>query len=337
MTTEINDPWKSIVPPTVVNQFGALRVDPDLRWDFFWILGTDKNCGLILNYDDEVVSEIDLPNLLGIEVVSLPPTKEGDPATLLLKLLDGDQREIFYRLCVDLVEVTRTASTEGQAVSAAIGRAWRWHHLLRGGNSGKLSAEGQKGLIGELFVLEGILLNNVPAVNAVQCWTGPLGAPKDFEIGKIGIESKARRGMASQFVTINSEFQLDETSVDILYLCISDLNPTPTNTVGAFNVTDVCRRVGNTISSSDPGAMIRFENLLSASGFSWTDDYTDQSYVEGTHRAYLVSDGFPRIIPSNFESGVSRVRYSVSLLDCEPFATTYEEIEKSVRSIGNAN
>jgi hypothetical protein len=337
MATEINDPWESIDPPTVTNQFGAIRVDPGLLWNFFWVLGTDKNRGLILSYDASSISEIDLPILQGIEVATLPPTKEDEPVTLLLKLLDSDQREIFYRLCIDLIEVTRDASTEGEAVSSVIGRAWKWHYLLRGGRDGKLTVEGQKGLIGELLVLERVLLANIAPADAVQCWTGPVGAPKDFEIGKIGLESKARRGMSSQFVTINSEFQLDETSVDTLYLCISDLNPTPTNTTGAFTVTDVCKRVGDTISSADPGAMIRFENLLSASGFSWADDYTGETFVEGTHRAYLISEGFPRIIPSSFQSGVSRVRYAVNLVDCEPFATTYEEIGKSVRSIGNAD
>lgn len=337
MATEINDPWKSIDPPTVVNQYGAIRVDPDLKWNFFWVLGTDKNCGLILSYDQGSISEFDLPNLQGIEVASLPPTKQGEPATLLLKLLDGEQREIFYQLCVDLIEVTRVVDTEGEAVSSAIGRAWEWHHLLRGGRAGKLTLEGQKGLIGELLVLERVLFANMTPMNAVQCWTGPLGAPKDFEIGKIGLESKARRGMSSQFVTISSEFQLDETSVDVLYLCISDLNPTPTNSIGAFTVTDVCERVGNAISSVDPRARIRFENLLSASGFNWTHDYTGQTFIEGTHRAYRVSEGFPRIISSSYPSGVSRVRYAVSLVHCEPFATSYEEIETSVRSIGNAD
>lgn len=334
---EINNPWQSIDPPTVTNQFNALRVDPDLPWNFFWVMGTDKNCGLILNYEKNSISEIDLPVLQGIEVNSLPPTNISEPETLLLKLLNGDQREIFYRLCVDLIEITKEANTEGEAVSSIINRAWKWHYLLKGGRDGKLSVEGQKGLIGELFVLERVLLAGISTSDAVQSWTGPLGAPKDFEIGLIGLESKARRGMSSQYVTISSEFQLDETSVDILYLCISDLNPTPNNTEGAFTVTDICRRVGNAISSADPGASIRFENLLSASGFSWADDYSGETFVEGTHRAYRISDGFPRVIPSSYLPGVSKVRYSVSLVDCEPFATSYEEIEVSLRSIGNAD
>ena len=69
-------------------------------------------------------------------------------------------------------------------MSAALSRTWRWHHLLRGGRGTLLSPEEQKGLLGELFVLERLLLPRMDASSAVTAWRGPLGAPKDFEIAK---------------------------------------------------------------------------------------------------------------------------------------------------------
>jgi hypothetical protein len=332
----IDNPWQSINVPTAIEQYGALRVDPDLKWNFFWALGINQTYGLILQYSENSVAEIDLPNLKGIDLAHLPSTPGPGTETLLLKLIDAEQRDLFRNLCIDLIESTRGCSDESEAVSMVTGRAWRWHHLLRGGSGGKLSVEQQKGLIGELMVLERVLLANMDASDAVQSWTGPLGSPKDFEIGKIGIESKARRGMASQYLTISSAFQLDDNSVDSLYLCVSDLNPAPSDSIDSFTLSDVCSRVLDVIATSDPGAISVFENLLAASGFGWEDDYTDRTFVEGTHRAFRISDGFPKITPGNCGPGVSEVRYNISLSDCEEFATTYAEIETVVRSMSNA-
>ena len=82
-------------------------------------------------------------------------------------------------------------------MSAALSRTWRWHHLLRGGRGTLLSPEEQKGLLGELFVLERLLLPRMDASSAVTAWRGPLGAPKDFEAARVAIEAKARRGGAT--------------------------------------------------------------------------------------------------------------------------------------------
>ena len=52
-------------------------------------------------------------------------------------------------------------------------------------------------MIGELLVLESVLLPHMEASAAVTAWRGPLGSPKDFEIGRVAIEVKARRGGAT--------------------------------------------------------------------------------------------------------------------------------------------
>ena len=56
-----------------------------------------------------------------------------------------------------------------------------------------------------------------------------------------------------------------------------------------------------------------------AAGFRDEDDYSDSFWVEGPSRLYKVVDGFPRITADQVASGVSYVRYSVSLGECEPF------------------
>ena len=135
---------------------------------------------------------------------------ESDTQLLALKLLDSNQRDIFQTLCLDIISTAAQADSEAEAVSAALMRTWRWHHLLRVGRGTLLSPEEQKGLLGELFVLERLLLPRMDASSAVTAWRGPLGAPKDFEIARVAIEAKTRRGGATPSLSITSESQLDE-------------------------------------------------------------------------------------------------------------------------------
>ena len=97
----------------------------------------------------------------------------------------------------DLCRVWMPEEAEGWYTHVAefLARTWRWHRLLQGSRDGRLGDEEQKGLIGELVVLERRLLRLLPvlrALDAVRSWTGPLDTPRDFEISRIHVEAKAR-------------------------------------------------------------------------------------------------------------------------------------------------
>ena len=143
---------------------------------------------------------------------------------LVLRLLEAGQQDIFATLCHDIVSVASGATTEREAVGVAVTRTWRWHRLLRGGASGKLSREEQMGLMGELLVLERVLLPVLGPPGAVMAWTGPFDSPKDFEIGPVHLESKARRSGAAPTVSISSEDQLDASASDALFLHVLELS-----------------------------------------------------------------------------------------------------------------
>ena len=325
------DPWAEIDPgPSPI--YNANRVETDQKLEFFWAKGADSKCALILRHKMASNQGIRLPKLKGVEV-SVAPQPESGSANLLFKLHESEHRDIFYQLCMNLIQSAKTAKSEREIVALTIARAWRWHHLLRGGSDGRLSLEEQKGLIGELMVLERLLLPHMSPVDSVNSWTGPLDAPKDFELGNLCIESKARRGAATPFVTINSEFQLDNDSVDKLYLHVVELNRTPPSSNEAFSVTDIARKVRSKIHDSDPGAIPAYEGLLSSSGFDWDEDYTEFVFLEGSHSAYLVQGDFPKITQQSFQPGLTRVRYSLSLSACEQYEVTYKSVVNAIKEV----
>ena len=324
------DPWSDIPLPNTVAALSARRVDADLRWDFFWARDVDRRCLLILNHERDSSPRLRLPKIKEIDVLMVHD-EDSQQQTLSLKLMDSGHRDLFYRLCMDIIEATANANSEEEAVQLALSRTWRWHHLLRGGGEGHLSPEEQKGLIGELFVLEQFLLPQLPPADSLSAWGGPHGNPKDFEIGRTAIEAKARRGAARPSITISSEYQLDDNGVDTLFLHVAELDRVPVDADTGFTLTDVADRVGQTMRIIDEGAMELFDSLLISAGFDWSDDYSSWRWIEGPSRIYCVISEFPRITLQNVKAGVVDVRYSISLVECEPFLVDSSALVDAIR------
>jgi len=315
-----NDPWKDLKPPNAADAINAKRVDVNIPWDFFWARSVDHKCLLVLRHSEKSSPRSRLPKLKGVDVFESEYGPGGD-RMLVLKLADSAHRDIFHRLCKDIVESVSRAASEIEAVEVTLARTWRWHHLLRGGSDLRLTPEEQKGLIGELLFLERYLLEEIQTLDAVSSWCGPLDSPKDFEVGRVSIEAKARRGASKPYISINSEYQLDNSGTDHLFLFVVELDKSPANTKEGFNLNDVSTRVRNKIESLDSGVLNRYEDLLAARGFRWEDDYSDYYWAEGLNHLYQVTDDFPRITASKLQSGVLNVKYSILLTECEPFIT----------------
>lgn len=314
--TVSNDPWQGIAAPNASDSITAKRVDPSLKWDFFWGRSMDDKCLFALQHDADASPSGKLPRLRGIDVALTSPPGEAK-RILLFKLQETAQRDIFERLCRDIVAASAGRETQKEAVATALTRTWRWHHLLRGGATGLLSSEEQKGLIAELFILERFILECFPADAALPMWLGPLDAPKDFECAKICIEAKARRAAATPFVYVSSAEQLDISGVDALFLSVIELDQVSAGFTNALTLTDVAHQVQAKLQEQQ-AALLAYEDLLEAAGFRWSDDYSEFLWLEGTTRFYRVADDFPRISASTLDAGLSRVTYSLSLPSCAP-------------------
>ena len=318
------DPWSGIIPPARSARISARRVDRPTRWALYWGVDADRNILLILQHAGATGRSCRLPALRGLRV-EVQPADDTSHERIVIRLTDPEQREIFLRFCQDIVEATALARTEEQAVERFLARTWRWHRLLRSGRESRLGDEEQKGLIGELVVLERHLLPTLGALDAVRCWTGPLDAPRDFEFSRVHVEAKAR-GASSARVAISSEHQLDCGEGDTLFLHVTVVATAAEGTSGATTVTEFAGRIRSMIAGHDMIAADLFEERLSAIGFDWTDDYSDRLWLVGRESLYEVREGFPRITSAMFPPGVDRVRYTISLPKCEAFRVELAEL-----------
>ena len=335
MMINSNDPWDGLEPPDSATNVSAKRVDPALQWDVFWAVDSDRNCLLVLQYDKEIPRR-KLPRPRGLQVKTFEPDGKSY-ARIIVQLVDNEQREIFYRLCLDITAATQHAKTQEEAVDQFLIRIWRWHRLLKRGKDERLSAEEQKGLIGELSVLDKHIIPVLGTLDAVKCWTGPLGAPKDFEIGKVCIEVKARRIAATPYVIISSEHQLDSTSISTLFLHVTEVTPATDRSPNAVTITKIADELRAKIEKQDSAAAEMFEERLVATGFDWMDDYSDELWIQGEEYLFEVRDGFPRVTPIMFPAGVENLRYSISLPECAPFCVELENLRKAISESSHDN
>lgn len=306
-----DDPWRGLSAPDSTTAVSALRVDPTNPWHLYWALDHDRRCLLVLRHGASAGPRQRLPHLREIEVRDevLP---DGQPI-LVLRLLDPALRDVFHRLCTDIVGATLRCTSEAEAVDAAVARTWRWHHLLRGGGGGRLRAEEQKGLLGELLVLEQYLIPTLGPAAAIASWRGPLGASKDFVHHAVGVESKARGAAEAASVPISSELQLADEGLSHLFLHLCALDPATPGDEGAFTLPDVVERVRVALATAGSAVLGRFEALLAAAGFLPEHDYSDAAWTGGERSVYRVAGDFPRLTPASVPAGVSAVRYLLAL------------------------
>ncbi|MEM9417687.1 MAG: PD-(D/E)XK motif protein [Planctomycetota bacterium] len=312
------DPWDSLERPDASNSLNARRVSAEHRWNFFWGRDLDGRCLLFLQHDGKCRTKRRLPSLRGLDVTETDPGN-GRDLLLAIRLQENTQRELFYRLCLDIIACAASAESEKDAVELTVTRTWRWHHLLRGGQDDRLSPEQQKGLIGELLILENHLAPRIGAVASVNAWEGPLNAPKDFELGHTFLEVKTRRSGSAPFVKISSEDQLDAPDSAHLFLFVVDLNSAMPEDGDAFTLTDVASRVRQTFESVDQIAVDLLEQRLFSAGFLWAHDYSNSPWLEGESSFYQVREGFPRIVSSQLAGGIEKVGYNLSLDACQPY------------------
>ena len=314
----INDPWIEIPTPGRDAALAGRRIDAGIRWDFFWSKGPAGEPRMVLDHANIVTTH--LPVLKDIAVTD-GPSSHGTHL-LQLSLTNIDLQDLFLQLCLDVLHASATASTEDEARDWMLRQTWRWHRLLAEGSLGLLSEEEQKGLVGELLVLEQLMLEIGPG-QAVDCWSGPLGAPKDFELGVVGIEAKTRRGTAKPHVSISSAEQLDLAGLSQLFLHVTDI--AKSNGTDGFTLSELVNKVKSRV-SDDFQVLAAMEDRLAAVGYESRTEYDIQRWIVLSSRVFKVTSEFPKIVKSELPLGLDAVKYRVDLTALGSFEVPIRDV-----------
>jgi hypothetical protein len=315
----IDTPWSGLEAGKVDTR----RVSASARWNWFWAVMPRADVALVLQLSNLPKPAASLPKLRNLEIRF--QTIPGGPI-LYIRLKDSAQLEIFETLCRDVMAAGELAENEGEALERAIGRTFRWHYLLRGGKLEVLSEEAQKGLIGEIEVLK-LLISTLGAKPALTAWTGPSGAPKDFDLKADGIEVKARRGASQPFVKITNEFQLTDVPKRRLWLAVLAVDKV--QPPHGRTLTEYVSGVSEFLERIEPSAIMDWDLHLADAGFDILHDYSAWRWIVSPPDFYAVTEEFPRIA-APVPLGLSAVSYALALSACTPFRTDWGTVRQKL-------
>lgn len=299
------DPWDKLGPDD------ARRVDSGGHYDFFWVVLEAGMPALMLKLPSFPQSAPRLPKLKNLDASF---RSAGDHSVFVLGLKERSQVSIFETLCRDVVSAGEAGEDCADALSRTIKRTQRWHYLLRGGSERGLTVEEQRGLVGELAFLRGLISSLGPEA-AVEAWTGPTGSAKDFELIGSCVEVKTRRAAAKPYVVISSADQLADVPNSRVFLRV--VNVASSALPEGETLHDHVKRTERLIEESADAADA-WEETISATGYDAGNEYGGRRWKLGEVATYEVVEGFPRIA-TPLSSGVGDVSYSIALDSCAAF------------------
>lgn len=229
--------------------------------------------------------------------------------TLSFELLRSEQQDVFAILCCDVIEYSRPAVTEAEALKLVIGRYKQWSKLLETQRNGLMDEHRRKGLLGELLFLEQRITSANSTLSVIQGWTGANGADQDFIYPDGWFEIKSA-GASAVSATISSLEQLD--CADDGELVIKRIDKAAPDKAGAFSLNDVVRRM-SAILIGDTEAFDLFCSKLSAYGYMDLQEYSEQKYYCFSTQRYLVDESFPKLTKANVPTQVSALHYELDL------------------------
>jgi hypothetical protein len=261
------------------------------------------------------------PQCRGLEVFSI--ALQGVPH-LGVRLIDANFADVFTALAEDVAPRVAAASDEHAAVIALLDRLRRWQKFLTA-RSSEFSVSRQRGLFGELWVLQRWLLPGFGAGASVRCWRAPQASHQDFQLANGAVEVKTTTEKQPQAVRITSERQLDDTGIRALFLFVVVLDERVTDTPSASDgesLPGIIAALRRGLDVADSVARLDFDDKLLDVGYLDADGprFESRRFALRSEYCFHVRDGFPRLLERQLSAGVGDVSYALALAACQPFA-----------------
>lgn len=317
--------WRSLAEGQGASGMDRRRLDTQASVDLFaCIFWPSGRLGLLIEGDGEQHPQTDrIPTCRGVKVLHevLNPT---NPRTILRVMLEDERlREIFAILSADLVNTVGAEQNAAAGLRRCIDRLSMWQGLFERVPAEGLSNEAQRGLFGELIVLENLCIAEMEAFDAVSTWAGPSAAHQDLTIADAAIEVKTTLAKRHARILIANERQLDERSHRALLLAHVRLEESNARGIA---LPSLVARLRSCL-QSDLAAAREFDDRLMLGGYLDVHAalYSRNRYRVTDQRYFHVKGNFPRLTEANLPPGVGDIRYTIIADNLEGYEITREE------------
>ncbi|WP_010664000.1 PD-(D/E)XK motif protein [Marinilabilia salmonicolor] len=268
-----------------------------------------------------IVKQSYLKRFTGVEIQVLPSNE------LILILQENELSDIFVMFIDDIIRSISTVYNIDDALLRISQRVLYWKRLFGKFSGEMLTPQQQRGLYGELLILEFLLKETKKHTKVIESWQAPAGTNQDFYFGASAIEVKTSK-LNNPAIKISNEYQLDSSLFNNLFIAFIRLAELPS---GADTLTNKINEVRD-ILKSDPLLINEFNLKLSFLGLNpeIENEYNKTSYNIRKVTYLQVSDKFPKIISSMVDKAISHISYEISPNDCVEFEITSETVIKEI-------
>jgi Putative PD-(D/E)XK family member, (DUF4420) len=326
---KIEETWNILEAESAEVTSGYLnrRILPESRRDLYLAIEKPSGARMLMMYVDRssIEKTMVFPSSSGFEVrrVVFPG---DDRITLQLVLANRRYKDIFTTLVQDITENIAFVPVEADAVRAMATRLRRWQLFLEKHDPEGLSEEIQHGLYGELWFLRQVVLPHF-GLSRICYWLGPEGAAQDFSFEGCAVEVKTTVTQNPQKLSISNENQLNETTLNALFLLHLSLDVRTGGETLPEMVESLRVMLGDALFSRE-----LFEKRLFQAGYLdiHASKYGETVYRHRTSSYFKVEQGFPRIVPIDLKQGVTQLRYAIELIACRPFAIAESKVIETI-------
>lgn len=302
-----------ITPEILEKQWGSINykdgtfLQVDVAHALEWHVGYFSiSQRTLLLVSDVEVEQIDSSKSM---LVSRRRRENDNRWTLSFELLRNEQQGVFAIFCCDIIEHSRLATNEKEALQLVMKRYKQWNKLLEAQRSGLMSEQSRKGLVGELLFLESRLLLSNALLQTIQGWAGADNADQDFVYPDGWFEVKSL-SLSATSVIISSLEQLD--CVDDGTLVVQRIEKASPERANSFSLNDVVYRIFALL-AGELDALDLFRAKLSAYGYIDLQEYAEQKYIHSETVLYSVDNLFPRLTVKNVPTQVIAAHYEINL------------------------
>lgn len=312
--------WRSLgEEPAQPSGVQRVRLDTEAAADVFACLfWPSRHPGLLIEGDGAYRPAGDrIPTCRGVRTVHEVIATPNERTVLRVMLEDDRLLDIFAVLSADLIDAAIAETTVAAALRRCIDRLCLWQGLFERVPAEGLSDEQQRGMLGELLVLETLLLPRLDALAAVTAWVGPDPAHQDFIHGGAAVEVKTSLAKRHARIIIANEKQLDERPHSSLVLAHLRLDESAS--LGESLPVVVARL--RQLLAGDPPASRLFDDRLMLGGYLdvHAPIYLPNRWRVSSSRFFRVEGEFPRLTEANLPPGVGDIHYSIIADDLGPF------------------
>ncbi len=301
------------------NKINSLKAEANT----FSLIDAEHPLNIFVGYNEQlfptfmivVEQKIDTKNIHETRsiLISNGIRKDGK-STLAFSCKDISCKDIFARLCFDMLEAARKAPAL-EKINKLIHRYISWYKMLEGVRPDLLTPAQQKGLCGELLFLRDEIARK-SAKSAVESWMGPYQADQDFIMNDMWIEVKSIK-LSADNVSISSLEQLSQPRPGFLIVYkLETTNDIDSQRISLYSLaTDIISLIQN-----KPDVLLEFQEKLLLAGCDISEKvYQHTFFCLKEKVCYEVTENFPKITMTNVSPAIASASYAISLHAIENF------------------